>query len=752
MGHKTVASNRLARVWSPERQDGAATQRASVDGSSRTDEASKDLAYQFLVMNRAARRATVADDNYYGTPSSCVPSRDRTAMAVEPTQPQGRRHSSFEPGTLPSLAYRVKEPAHNPRKHQRGSPSLDGIEEQTEPAEERHSKRISGDSGYGSDTQRRRCEQRKSASDSQGVSIEVLPKSKVIVISCPASDSEHDEALSVPRLPKRRLRRHSLAADIKTTDTTTAVARNRHRDSVMESSGPARSQSHSSQGLRRVKGTTALRPEIDPQPRPSRPRIKIATMPNAIDSDIRHAHEPKLLLKTPTWSPTSRETPRPMIQRQPRPVSGPPTLPVNWHANGIPTLVFSPVEEQSDSSNDSGDESSVESSVFSIPNSPIEPCELAPDDPFAPHFDAVITNVLERFRDWQVQKRGGRGERGQARRVSSNTVDSGRSSRKRSHSEMPEHPASDEDVHMVPGSKRPKVLTPPTKTLACPFWKKDPDNHRQCYKKVLSKIKYVKTHLYRFHAAPITCPCCGAEFQSEDVRDEHLRARRCEVVEQGYIASHEGLTPGRMRQVSKRADPRHSEEEQWFVIWDTIFPNTPRPSSAYIDGVLSEDVCNLHEFFANSGNDIILDYFSVHDPDFARSDRISLYERFVRDRVLERIYEQWATRRGLRQPHGANDFTPPQSNPTESEHPSRASSAHGNPFSQGPVQTYLAEDIQPVPASDLQFAGQGFEDLDAGGDSYCDSHTQDLLDDLEGMFSGAGQQYDEGSSGASFIR
>ncbi|OHW93851.1 hypothetical protein CSPAE12_07576 [Colletotrichum incanum] len=297
---------------------------------------------------------------------------------------------------------------------------------------------------------------------------------------------------------------------------------------------------------------------------------------------------------------------------------------------------------------------------------------------------------------------------------------------------MPEQPASDEDIHMVPGSKRPKVPTPPTKTLACPFWKKDPDNHRQCYKKVLSKIKYVKTHLYRFHAAPITCPCCGAEFQSEDVRDEHLRARRCEVVEQGYIANHEGLTPGRMRQVSKRADPRHSEEEQWFVVWDTIFPNTPRPSSAYIDGALSEDVSNLHEFFANSGNDIILDYFSVHDPDFARSDRGSLYERFVRDRVLERIYEQWATRRGLRQPHGANDFTPPQSNPTESEHPSRASSAHGNPFIQGPVQTYLAEDIQPVPASDLQFAGQGFDELEVGGDSYYDSHTQDLLDDLEG--------------------
>ncbi|KAK2023143.1 hypothetical protein LX32DRAFT_163003 [Colletotrichum zoysiae] len=535
MGHKTVASNRPAGVWSTEGHDGASAQRMSVDAPARTDEASR--------------------------------------------------------GTVSSLAYRAKDPAHNPRKHQRGSPSLGDIdiEEQAESTGERHIKRISGDSGYGSDTQRIRCE--------EGI-------------------------YSYDRCTE-----------------------------------PAQSPLHSSKGLRRVKGTATLRPKID-----------------------------------------------------------------------IPSL--------SDSSNDSGDESSVESSVFSIPSSPIEPCEPDRDDPLAPHFDAVVANVLERFRHWQVRQRGGQGGRSQARRPSSNTTDSGRSSRKRWHSELPEHPASDEEVLPAPGFKRPKVPAPPTRTLACPFWKKNPDNHRQCYKKVLSKIKYVKSHLYRFHPAPIACPCCGAEFQSEEVRDEHLRARRCEVVERGDIAGHEGLTAERMRQVSRRADPRLSEEEQWFVIWDIIFPNTPRPSSAYIDGVLSEDVCNFHEFFSNSGNDIILHYFSLQDPDFARGDRAALYDRFVRDRVLERIYEQWATGRGLRRPHDADadadDFTPPQSIPTESELPSRASSAHGNPPQTSP------RDIQPVPESALDFAGHGFDEADFGGedDSY-DSYTQSLFDDLAGMFPGA---------------
>ncbi|KAK1980160.1 hypothetical protein LZ30DRAFT_144734 [Colletotrichum cereale] len=735
MGHKTVASNRPARVWSREEHDGAAAQRISVDVLVRTDEASRDLAYQFLRMNRTARRAAVADDHYAGTPSSCVSSRDRAAITTEPLQPQGRRHSSFEPGTVSSLAYRAKEQAHNPRKHQRGSPPLGGIEEQAESTGERHFKRISGDSGYGSDTQ----EQSKSASGRHTVDSEVLYKSKAVAFSCPASDSECDESLDVSRRPKRRLRRHSLAADTKATGTVKPVTRDCHLDSVLESTEPAHSLFHSSKGLRRVKGTATLRPKFDPQSSPLRPRIRTTTMPNIISSGSSHSYKPDLLLKTSTWPPGGQETARPVVQRQTRPVSGPPTLPLNWHANVIPKLVFSPVGEQSDSSNDSGDESSVESSVFSIPNSPIEPCELDLDDPLAPHFDAVIANVLQRFRDWQVRQRGGQGGRSQARRASSNTIDSGRSSRKRSHSDLPEHPASDEDVHTAPGSKRPKVPAPPTKTLACPFWKKNPDNHRQCYKKVLSKIKYVKSHLYRFHPAPITCPCCGVEFQSEDVRNEHLRARGCEVVERGYIADHEGLTAERMRQVSKRADPRHSEEEQWFFIWETIFPNTPRPSSAYIDGALSEDICNFHEFFANSGNEIIFHYFRLHDPDFARSDRAALYNRFVRDRVLERIYEQWATRRGLRQPHDANDFTPPQSLPTESEGLSRASSTYGNPPTQDSVQAYSAEDIQPVPASFVQFAGQGFDEVNIGDDLDYDSHTQGLFDDLAGMFSGADQ-------------
>ncbi|KAK1984977.1 hypothetical protein LZ30DRAFT_709833 [Colletotrichum cereale] len=87
----------------------------------------------------------------------------------------------------------------------------------------------------------------------------------------------------------------------------------------------------------------------------------------------------------------------------------------------------------------------------------------------------------------------------------------------------------------------------------------------------------------------ITCPYCGVEFQTRTEQSKHLQARGCKVIKRGYIADHKGLTEDHVRQLDEPPDPRHSEEERWFVIWEIIFPNTTRPLSAYIDGALSKD-------------------------------------------------------------------------------------------------------------------------------------------------------------------
>ncbi|KAL2879575.1 hypothetical protein SGCOL_005185 [Colletotrichum sp. CLE4] len=470
-------------------------------------------------------------------------------------------------------------------------------------------------------------------------------------------------------------------------------------------------------------------------------------------------------------SPQRFERPiQPASLRVPRPVSGPPKLPLNWHANLTPRPSFLPVEEQSDSANDSGDESSVESSVFSVPDSPIEPCQLDRDDPLAPHMGVIVGNIFQRYQEWSVRERGGgQGRRASGQRANTNTPDSGRSSRKRSHSDdLPDQDASDGgDSNVIPGFKKPKVPANPSKLMfACPFWKNDPDNHRQCYKKVLSQIKYVKSHLYRFHAAPITCPCCGAAFQDEETRDQHARARRCEVVNEGYITNHEGLSQGRMRQVSKRANPSHSPEEQWFTIWDIVFPSRPRPSSPYIDGVLSEDLCSLREFYTSVGTDMMLEYLASRDPESGNGERrAAMYDRVAFNQLQERIYEAWMARRGLRQIHDPNvSTTPPR---TESDEASRASPANGassfrredDPAQPQRTQTRTQASqhgsqeetiVQPMPVPPdmaVQFTGQDFGEADFSRDDnmYYDTHTQALFADLNGLLPGAGQtEFEQG--------
>ncbi|KXH63740.1 hypothetical protein CNYM01_13915 [Colletotrichum nymphaeae SA-01] len=875
MGHKTIASSRMTRLDATQVHDGVASSRPSAAASARVDEASRDLAYQFLHMNRSSRRASIVNHNTEVSemPSPCPVSFERPLSLTfdTPLQLGDRRHSSFESENMPSLAYRVKPPQqlqpHNPRKHQRGSPSVDSLEERPGSTEERHCKRISGDSGYGSDTRRRSRDRSGDSSEYQDmrtrdVKIYQRPGSNILIRRCPSPQSDSDGTLGVPQRRKRYLRRYSAVvithAPSDPTPTPKEVGLATQKTKINESPSKQSERvaisresldvekerldsdlSVSVKGLRRMKGTTALRDPVgSPQPPTSNTRVMRApraigapsitsttvqpvpednvpqSQPSLIgppsirrnstfgDDLARRARNRLSLFEDADGHPVSLPDPRttrpnlhletsleppakfersiqPVSLRMPRPVSGPPNLPLNWHANLTPRPSFLAVEEQSDSANDSGDESSIESSVFSVPDSPVEPFQLDREDPLASHMGVVVGNIFQRYQEWNVRERGGQSRRASGQRVNTNTPDSGRSSRKRSHSDdLPDQDASDGgDSNVIPGFKKPKVPANTSKLMfACPFWKNDPDNHRQCYKKVLSQIKYVKSHLYRFHAAPITCPCCGAAFQDEETRDQHARARRCEVVSEGYIPSHEGLSQGRMRQVSKRANPSHSPEEQWFTIWDIVFPSKPRPSSPYIDGVLSEDLCSLREFYTSVGTDMMLDYLASRDPDFANDERrAAMYDRVAFNQLQERIYEAWMARRGLRQTHDPNiSTTPPR---TESDEASRASPANGvssskredDPAQQQSAQTQMLLQqqqssqeeattmMQPTPVPPdvaVQFTGQDFGEADfSRDDMYYDTHTQALFADLNGLLPAAGRsEFDQGGFGPPYVR
>ncbi|KAF6817944.1 hypothetical protein CSOJ01_02081 [Colletotrichum sojae] len=736
MGQRTAFDNRAIEAAPSPENDLATSRKQSLDASTRTDEASRDLAVQFLRMSRAARRAIAAQ--YEDADTSNVDDADgRSPMAVDPPLNADRRHSSFEPGSLSTLPYRPKDVLHNPRKHYRGSPSVDGLEGRTGMMGERRSKRvsdgsecgadflsrckrISNDSGYDSDARRH--------SRKAGEAI-IKQETNALVPPVPfLCFEDYDESVKAATDGILYELRNTLRTSTPTTK------RSSVRKGTPELPTPRDDEpAYQSEGLRRVRGAPTLRPEnVYSRSRPQRPVVQIPANPG-----VSHSNEALVSDASPRrWSPASTpDIESRQAGRSPRLLSsGPPAVSSGWSTNPSRphSAVFSPIEEHSDSAieSDDGTSSSMDSSVFSIPDSPIEPSQLDPGDPFAPHLETVVARVLQQYRTHRIQQRGGQASRRSTQQGTSSTPDSSRHSRKRSHSGDPDDRRSPpNDPNAPPDSKRPKLPSPTTagRHLACPFWKRDPENHRHCYKKVLSRVKYVKQHLYRFHEAPISCACCGAEFPDERLRDEHVRARRCLVVERRGPFFSGGLTRAQRLEVSRRANPKESEEEQWFAIWDVIFPGEPRPASAYVDAEMSQDLCAYREFHAREGADILLAYLAACDPVLA--ERSASHDRAVLSRALDSIYDHWAARRGLRAPPDVDLPTPPQTEPSDAA--SRVSLAYGAP--EGPVvYSYAADD---VPAGDLPFADRGLEGLAQGEDDvYLGPDPRALMADLDNMF------------------
>ncbi|KAK3682833.1 hypothetical protein B0T22DRAFT_522315 [Podospora appendiculata] len=160
-----------------------------------------------------------------------------------------------------------------------------------------------------------------------------------------------------------------------------------------------------------------------------------------------------------------------------------------------------------------------------------------------------------------------------------------------------------------PPSKKPRANdpTPTTPTisrlLACPFWKHDPSKHRGCFRIKLDKISRVKQHLARKHVPGLYCEFCLAVFADHDSpgHQAHVQARSCT-----YRACElPGMTHQQQRELSRKSNRHASEQDQWFAIWDVIFPARSRPASAYMDPDLSEDLCHFREFATLHGPAIL---------------------------------------------------------------------------------------------------------------------------------------------------
>lgn len=202
------------------------------------------------------------------------------------------------------------------------------------------------------------------------------------------------------------------------------------------------------------------------------------------------------------------------------------------------------------------------------------------------------------------------------------------------------------------GSKRAKVSSDEAsqakkedkRLLACPFWKKDPIRHRNCFRGV-KRIRDVKQHLRRSHTQPVFCRRCGTEFGDEEAAlSEHLRA--AELCEIRYFQDPDGVTALHQKALKRHSDRSADEAAQWYVIWDYLFSSrhdgdtapTLRPNSPYVDHDLSEEMSSFREFSHREGWRSLAD-----DPDL--SDVAFHIDEQLLQRCLNRIYENWLARK-----------------------------------------------------------------------------------------------------------
>lgn len=148
-------------------------------------------------------------------------------------------------------------------------------------------------------------------------------------------------------------------------------------------------------------------------------------------------------------------------------------------------------------------------------------------------------------------------------------------------------------------SKREELEAP----FACPFYKRDAVKHHRCGSLTLSRIRDVKQHLVRRHLQPPFCATCGATFEIQDLCAAHSKERLC--VYSDIIQEPEGITTAQRHLIAQRSHRRQSKVEQWFTVWDIIFPSSPRPQSPFISDAIDEVIDDLHRFFDREGEAVI---------------------------------------------------------------------------------------------------------------------------------------------------
>lgn len=142
-------------------------------------------------------------------------------------------------------------------------------------------------------------------------------------------------------------------------------------------------------------------------------------------------------------------------------------------------------------------------------------------------------------------------------------------------------------------------------SLACPFYKHYPSQHRKCSSLLLRRPKDVKQHIYRSHTQPeFYCARCYHIFRSRAERDKHWREKFCDKLGSSLSLQFQGIDKNQRKLLNQKSPRDLNVEAQWFQIYGIVFPGSEFPRSAYVGNCLEEMVPLLREKWEEQGHNI----------------------------------------------------------------------------------------------------------------------------------------------------
>lgn len=140
------------------------------------------------------------------------------------------------------------------------------------------------------------------------------------------------------------------------------------------------------------------------------------------------------------------------------------------------------------------------------------------------------------------------------------------------------------------------AFTPP---LACPYYKRDPIRFSDCRRYNLQRVKDIKQHLHRRHSTSNAIPSQAAMAVCGEPHDGGIQSCHPHCLP-ALISQHDADSP-----IFRHRSRHKTVQEQWYRLWETLFPNVARPPSVFLGSFLEESIPQLRRLWVDKREGIM---------------------------------------------------------------------------------------------------------------------------------------------------